>query len=99
MNEHINNISDAESEQPTQKRAKLNETRGGSKVRSWIWKYFEPSFNEGVRYAICKVEIAGEKCKKTYKIGTSTSNCSDHLANIHGITKEQEETNIVNIIY
>ena len=53
---------------------KLNEKRGGSKVRSWIWEYFEPSFREGVRYAVCKVEeVVGEKCGKTYKIGTSTT--------------------------
>ena len=91
--------SDTEIEQPNQKRIKLNERRGGSKVRSWIWKYFEPSFKEGVRYAVCKVEVvAGKECGKTYKIGTSTSNCSDHLANIHGITQEQEEPNVSKFI-
>lgn len=85
--------SDTESEQPNPKKIKLNETRGGSKVRSWIWKYFEPCYKEGVRYAVCKVEIVFEKkCGKTYKVGTSTSNCSEHLANTHGITKEQEDT-------
>ncbi|CAG8759572.1 14671_t:CDS:2, partial [Funneliformis caledonium] len=67
----------------------------GSKVRSWIWKYFEPGFKEGVRYAVCQVEIiVGKKCEKTYKVDTSTSNCSEHLANIHGITKEQKEADI-----
>ncbi|CAB5386756.1 unnamed protein product [Rhizophagus irregularis] len=87
--------SDTEIEQPNQKKIKLNERRGGSKVRSWIWKYFEPNFKEGVRYAVCKVEVVvGKECGKTYKIGTSTSNCSDHLANIHGITQEQEEANV-----
>ncbi|CAB4401434.1 unnamed protein product [Rhizophagus irregularis] len=87
--------SDTEIEQPNQKRIKLNERREGSKVRSWIWKYFEPNFKEGVRYAVCKVEVVvGKECGKTYKIGTSTSNCSDHLANIHGITQEQEEANV-----
>ncbi|CAG8681972.1 6639_t:CDS:2 [Funneliformis caledonium] len=48
-----------------------------------------------VRYAVCQVEvIVGKKCEKTYKVGTSTSNCFEHLANIHGITKEQEEANV-----
>ncbi|GET04540.1 zinc finger BED domain-containing protein 4-like [Rhizophagus clarus] len=46
-------------------------------------------------YAVCKVEeVVGKECGKTYKIGTSTSNCSDHLANIHGITQEHEEANV-----
>ncbi|CAI2193354.1 9951_t:CDS:2, partial [Funneliformis geosporum] len=66
--------SDTEPEQLNHKKVKLNEIRGGSKVRSWIWKYFEPHFKEGV--------------------GTSTSNCFEHLANIYGIIKEQEEANI-----
>src|SRR5215469_9031344 len=88
--------SDTELEQPNQKKIKLNETRGGSKVRSWIWKYFEPHIKDGVRYAVCEVEtVAEKKCGKTYKIGTSTSNCSDHLANSHGITKGQEESEVV----
>jgi hypothetical protein len=83
--------SDTELEQQNPKKIKLNETRGGSKVRSWIWKYFEPYYEDGVRYAVCKAKTAPEKeCGKTYKVGTSTSNCSDHLANIHGITKKQE---------
>lgn len=85
-------------EQPNHKKVKLNETRGGSKVRSWIWKYFEPFFKEEVRYAKCQVEVTvGKKCEKTYKVGTSTSNCSEHLANIHGITKEQEEADFVSV--
>jgi hypothetical protein len=92
--------SDTEIEQPNQKRIKLNERRGGSKIRSWIWKYFEPSFKEEVRYAVCKVEeVVGKECGKTYKIGTSTSNCSDHLANIHGITQEHEEANVSKFYY
>ncbi|POG57741.1 hypothetical protein GLOIN_2v1489122 [Rhizophagus irregularis DAOM 181602=DAOM 197198] len=92
--EGTHNNSDTEIEQLNQKRIKLNERREGSKVRSWIWKYFEPSFKEGVRYAVCKVEVVvGKECGKTYKIETSTSNCSDHLANIHRITQKQEELN------
>ncbi|GBB98880.1 hypothetical protein RclHR1_03350011 [Rhizophagus clarus] len=44
---------------------------------------------------ICKVEeVVGKECRKTYKIRTSTSNCSDHFANIHGITQEHEEVNV-----
>ncbi|CAB5336226.1 unnamed protein product [Rhizophagus irregularis] len=47
------------------------------------------------RREICKVKVVvGKECGKTYKIGTSTSNCSDHLANIHRITQEQEESNV-----
>ncbi|CAG8732932.1 11796_t:CDS:2, partial [Funneliformis caledonium] len=55
----------------------------------------QPNHKKEVRYAVCQVEIIVEKkCEKTYKIGTSTSNCSEHLANIHGITKEQEKADI-----
>jgi hypothetical protein len=98
VEEPHNDNSDTELGQPNHKKVKLNETRGGSKVRSWIWKYFEPGFKEGVRYAVCQVEvIVGKKCEKTYKVGTSTSNCSEHLANIHGITKEQEEADVVSV--
>ncbi|GES97171.1 zinc finger BED domain-containing protein 4-like [Rhizophagus clarus] len=39
-------------------------------------------------------EVVGKECRKTYKIRTSTSNCSDHFANIHGITQEHEEVNV-----
>ncbi|CAG8749095.1 8859_t:CDS:1, partial [Funneliformis mosseae] len=95
VEEPHNDNSDTELEQPNHKKIKLNETRGGSKVRSWIWKYFKPGFKEGVRYAVCQVEvIIGKKCEKTYKVGISISNCSEHLANIHRITKEQEEADI-----
>ncbi|CAG8743655.1 895_t:CDS:2, partial [Funneliformis mosseae] len=46
------------------------------------------NYKKGIRYAVCQVEvIVGKKCEKTYKVGTSTSNCFEHLANIHGITK------------
>ncbi|CAG8747134.1 16028_t:CDS:2, partial [Funneliformis mosseae] len=49
-----------------------------------------------LEYAVCQVEvIVGKKCEKTYKVSISTSNCSEHLANIHGITKEQEEADVV----
>ena len=52
-------------------------------------------WKEEVQYAVCKVEeVVKKECGKIYKIGTSTSNCSDHLANIHGITREQEEVNV-----
>ncbi|CAG8625256.1 11729_t:CDS:2 [Funneliformis mosseae] len=95
VEEPHNDNSDTELEQPNHKKVKLNKICGGSKVRSWIWKYFEPGFKEGVRYAVCQVAIiVRKKCEKTYKVGTSTSNCSEHLANIHGITKEQEEANV-----
>jgi len=88
---HNSDNSDIELEQQNPKKIKLNETRGGSKVRSWIWKYFEPCFEKGVRYAVCKVKIVAEKeCEKIYRVGTFTGNCSEHLANSHGITKNKE---------
>jgi hypothetical protein len=49
---HNNDAEQPELEQPKQKKVRLNETRGGSQVRSWIWKYFEPCFKGGVRYAV-----------------------------------------------
>ncbi|CAG8707037.1 4288_t:CDS:2, partial [Racocetra persica] len=36
------------------KKTKVNDTRGGSNVRSWIWLYFDPMFVEGVRHADAK---------------------------------------------
>jgi hypothetical protein len=78
------------SQQSQTKKIKLNETRGGSELRSWIWSYFNPEYKGEVRYAVCQIEIVkGKKCMKTYKTGTSTSNCAIHLANIHGITEKQ----------
>ncbi|CAG8832699.1 31306_t:CDS:2, partial [Gigaspora margarita] len=53
---------------------------------------------EGIRVAICKVEIVkGKKCGTKYKISTSTSNCATHLNNVHGITKEQAKNNLVSL--
>ncbi|CAG8700969.1 24874_t:CDS:2 [Gigaspora rosea] len=49
-----------------------------------------------MRFAVCKVEkVKGIKCAKKYRIGTSTSNCSTHLNNVHGITEEQVDINLV----
>jgi hypothetical protein len=98
MDEESYSNSDTELEQgSSQKKIKLNETRGGSKIRSWIWKYFEPIVKEGTRHAVCQVEIVnGKKCEKTYKIGTSTSNCATHLENVHEISEQlEQEANVV----
>lgn len=82
--------NESTSEQPQLKKIKLNKTHGGSELRSWVWLYFMPEYRGEVRYAICQIEtMKGKKCMKTYKTGTSTSNCAVHLANAHGITEEQ----------
>ncbi|CAI2191599.1 20524_t:CDS:2 [Funneliformis geosporum] len=45
-----------------------------------------------------KVRIDGKKCKRTYRIGTSTGNCAVHLANNHGITEQvKQEVNTVKL--
>ncbi|GES90637.1 hypothetical protein GLOIN_2v1489122 [Rhizophagus clarus] len=94
--EGTHNNSNIKIEQLNQKRLKLNKRRKESKIKSWICKFFELSFKEGVRYAVCKVEeVVRKECKKTYKIGTLTSNCSDHFVNIYGITQEYEKVNII----
>ncbi|CAG8839424.1 6330_t:CDS:1, partial [Gigaspora margarita] len=78
------------------KKTKYNNTHGGSAIRSWIWLYFDAIYEKGTRFAICKVEkVKGKKCATKYKIGTSTSNCSAHFNNVHGITKEQVDVNLV----
>ncbi|RIB13648.1 hypothetical protein C2G38_2197280 [Gigaspora rosea] len=84
------------------KKTKINDTRGGSNVRSWIWLYFDPVFVEGVRHAVCKVEVVkGKKCGVKYKVKNSTSNCSTHLSNVHGITenlaKNKNDTELTNL--
>ena len=102
MVEESYNNSDTELEQGSnQKKVKLNETHGESKVRSWIWKYFKSNYKDGVRYAVCQVEIVnGKKCEKTYKTSTSTSNCTTHLANNYGITERvEQEVNTVSNFY
>ncbi|CAG8766961.1 20754_t:CDS:2, partial [Cetraspora pellucida] len=72
------------------KKVKHNDTRGGSEIRSWIWHYFNPEYENNIRVAICKVEtVKGTKCGKKYKIVTSKSNCTTHLNNAHSITEEQ----------
>ncbi|CAI2191041.1 7681_t:CDS:2 [Funneliformis geosporum] len=35
--------------------------------------------------------VDGKKCKRTYRIGTSTGNCAVHLANNHGITEQVKQ--------
>lgn len=78
------------------KKAKVDDTRGGS-IKSWIWLYFDPVYIDNVRHAVCKVKIVkGIKCGTKYKVNTSTSNCSSHLSNVHGITEDQSK-NINNI--
>ncbi|CAG8583091.1 2006_t:CDS:1, partial [Dentiscutata erythropus] len=72
------------SNEVSSKKTKYNDTHRGNAVRSWIWLYFKPEYEEGIRFAICQVvKVNGIKCGIKYKIGTSTSNCSTHLNNIH----------------
>ncbi|CAG8830477.1 31184_t:CDS:2, partial [Gigaspora margarita] len=78
------------SDKTSNKKTKVDDTRGGSNIRSWIWLYFDPVYIDNVRHAACKVEtVKGKKCGTKYKVNTSTSNCSSHLSNVHGITEDQ----------
>ncbi|RIB05805.1 hypothetical protein C2G38_2047306 [Gigaspora rosea] len=84
---------------PTSKKTKLNQ-RGGSKKRSWVWKYFEEKkiietvqqinkkVNIEVIYGICKVTESNKECNARLKISSgSTSNLISHLSSTHGITQ------------
>ncbi|CAG8556582.1 27225_t:CDS:1 [Gigaspora margarita] len=86
-NEH----DDAET---SNKKTKVDNIRGGSNVRSWIWLYFDRVYISDIRYAVCKVEmVKGKKCGVKYK--NSTSNCSTHLSNVHGITEDQVQNKMM----
>ncbi|CAG8472962.1 1743_t:CDS:2 [Racocetra fulgida] len=93
MSARVNN--DAEvltkvSDKTSNKKAKVEDIRGGSNIRSWIWLYFDSVSINNEKYAVCKVEtVKGKKCGEKYK--NSTSNCSRHLSNVHGITENQLE--------
>ncbi|CAG8787786.1 14453_t:CDS:1, partial [Cetraspora pellucida] len=82
------------------KKTKVGDTRGGSNIRSWIWLYFDPVYIDNVRHAVCKVELVkGKKCGIKYKVNTSTSNCSTHLTNVHGITEDQaKDKNVTELV-
>ncbi|CAG8739176.1 17314_t:CDS:2, partial [Gigaspora margarita] len=88
--------------QISNKKTKVDNTRRGSNIRSWIWSYFDPEYRDNIRYAICKVEtVKGKKCGREYKVNTSTGNCSSHLSNVYGITEEHDKnknnTELVNL--
>ncbi|CAG8505725.1 347_t:CDS:2, partial [Scutellospora calospora] len=47
------------------KKVKHNNIHGESEIRSWIWHYFDPEYENNIRVAICKVEtVKGTKCDK-----------------------------------
>ncbi|CAG8604307.1 11127_t:CDS:1 [Dentiscutata erythropus] len=86
---------------PTIKKTKLSR-KGGSKRRSWVWKYFvekkiietvqnldNQKINVEVTYGICNVlNDSGKSCDSRVKVsGGSTSNLISHLLNTHGITQ------------
>ncbi|CAG8514165.1 17189_t:CDS:1 [Cetraspora pellucida] len=86
------------------KKTKVGNTHGSSNIKSWIWLYFDSVYINNVRHAVCKVELVKrKKCSIKYKVNTSTSNCSTHLANIHRITEDQAKdknvTELVNLPY
>ncbi|CAG8816893.1 40085_t:CDS:2, partial [Gigaspora margarita] len=49
------------SDKISNKKTKVDDTRGGSNTRSWIWLYFDPVYIDNVRHAVCKVEIVKGK--------------------------------------
>jgi hypothetical protein len=62
----------------------IKNTTGRPKT-SWIWEFFDLELCNGERWAICKLNMMGTNtpCKKEYKTGGSTKNCSDYLLNKH----------------
>ncbi|CAG8546672.1 4638_t:CDS:2, partial [Dentiscutata heterogama] len=76
--------------------------RGGSKKRSWVWKYFESEkvieikeesddIKIEVTYGVCLVlNDSGKKYNTRLRIiGGSTSNLISHLTNTHDITQDR----------
>lgn len=95
-------MSDSETSNiPTIKKTKLGQ-KGGSKKRSWVWKYFQEKkiietiqtldqkINVEVVYGICQVlnDANNKTCDAKLKVSnSSTSNLISHLVSTHGITQ------------
>ena len=72
----------------------------GRPKTSWVWEFFDSELRNGEQLAICKLNMTGTNnpCKKVYKTGGSTKNCSDHLMNKHGLLPNGQKTTIQVII-